>query len=461
MAREGPYFVTEFGDNWTPIGQNDAITWPELAGAFRRRDMASVEGYFRRLQQSGVTVLRLMLEYCHGAHRHLERPVGVFQPNMVRLWDDLFVLCEQYGMRILLTPYDTFWMWLHWAHHPYNQVNGGPCRERSQWLLSLEMRTAIKQRYAFAIERWGGSGAIFAWDLWNELHPAHAANSTAPFADFITDLSEYVRATEMRLYGRSHLQTVSFFGPTLVENAQIADVVFRHTALDFASTHFYERDTIDCPRNTVDPAISTGKLISEALAQIDDLRPFLDSEHGPIHLFKDRHITLPEPFDDEYFRHMQWAHFASGGAGGGMRWPNRHPHALTNGMRLAQAALADFLPLIDWRRFRRRNLNEELGCTHPGLTLFGSGDDGQAVAWLLRTDSLQPDGRLRQDVEPLLTSLTIPGLRPGAYRVTTWDTRIGRAASSTSLQHIAGRAFCTSLPPIATDMAVAVQRCSR
>ena len=69
----------------------------------------------------------------------------------------------------------------------------------------------------------------------------------------------------MRLYGRSHLQTVSFFGPTLVENAQIADVVFRHAALDFASTHFYERDTIDCPRNTVDPAISTGKLISEAL----------------------------------------------------------------------------------------------------------------------------------------------------------------------------------------------------
>ena len=111
VARDVPYFVTEAGGPWTPIGQNDAVTWPELAGAFRRRDMAGVERYFKLLQASGVTVLRLMLEYNHGRHRFLERPAGVFQPNMVRLWDDLVALCERFGLRLLLTPYDTFWMW--------------------------------------------------------------------------------------------------------------------------------------------------------------------------------------------------------------------------------------------------------------------------------------------------------------------------------------------------------------
>jgi len=40
--------------------------------------------------------------------------------------------------------------------------------------------------------------------------------------------------------------------------------------------------------------------------------------HGPIHAFKERGRTLDEAFDDEYFRHIQWAHFASGGAGS---WP--------------------------------------------------------------------------------------------------------------------------------------------
>jgi hypothetical protein len=459
VAHNAAYFATDTGDDWTPIGQNDAITWPELAGAFRRRDMASVEGYFRWLQKSGVSVLRLMLEYNHGSHRHLERPVGVFQPNMVRLWDDLFALCERYGLRMLLTPFDTFWMWRHWARHPYNQLNGGPCAGSGEWLLSQEMRMAIKQRYAFAIERWSGSGALFAWDLWNELHPAHAGNSTDPFADFITDLSEFVRAAEVKRYGRSHPQTVSYFGPTLVENPHIAEAVFRHPSLDFASTHFYERDTIDCPRNTVDPAISTGRLIREALAQIYDMRPFLDSEHGPIHLFHDQRITLPEAFDDEYFRHMQWAHFAAGGAGGGMRWPNRHPHQLTKGMRSAQSALARFLPLIDWQRFRRRNLNDELGSTQSGLALFGCGDEDQAVVWLLRKDNLGPEGTARQDVAPVQTELTVPGLHRGEYRVTTWNTAQGTATGATSLQNLGGDNFCIPLPSFVSDLAVAVQRC--
>ena len=459
MAPKAPYFATEEGDPWTPIGQNDAVTWPELAGLFRRRDLVSVERYFGLLQASGVTVLRLMLEYNHGRHRHLERPAGVFQPNMVRLWDDIIALCERFGLRLLLTPYDTFWMWLHWSKHPYNAQNGGPCRDRSQWLLSPEMRAAIKQRYAFAIERWGGSGAIFAWDLWNELHPAHGGNSTGPFADFIGDLSAFVRAVELKRYGRTHPQTVSFFGPTVVENPQIGDVVFCHPLLDFASTHFYERDTIDCPRNTVDPAISTGKLVREALAQIQDMRPFFDSEHGPIHLFKDRRVTLQAAFDDEYFRHMQWAHFASGGAGGGMRWPNRHPHQLTPGMRAAQGALARFLPLIDWQRFRRQNLNEEAGSGSGDPAVFACGDEDQAVAWLLRRDSVGPDGSLSQDAAPLHTALSLRGLQAGDFRITTWDTCLGHATSVTTLHHQGHGDLCIPLPPITTDVALAVRRC--
>jgi mannan endo-1,4-beta-mannosidase len=457
VAKGAPYFVTEQGEDWTPIGQNDAITWPELAGAFRRRDLPRAESYFAHLQQSGVTVLRLMLEYCHTGHRHLERPVGVFQPNMVRLWDDLFALAERYGLRILLTPYDTFWMWLRWDRHPYNTKCGGPCERSDQWLLSQEMRAAIKQRFSFAIERWGGSGALFAWDLWNELHPAHGGNSTDPFADFISDLSDFVRKEEQRLYGRAHPQTVSFFGPTLVENPHIAEVIFRHPILDFASTHFYERDTIDYPRNTVDPAISTGRLIREALGEIQDLRPFFDSEHGPIHLFKDRKVTLPEPFDDEYFRHMQWAHFAAGGAGGGMRWPNRHPHSLTQGMRSAQDALARFLPLIDWQHFRRRNLNDELRAAPDGVALFGSGDGEQAVVWLLRTDTVGSDGRLQERAAVLPVTVSIPALRPGCYQVTMWDTRRGCAAGSREIAHEGVEALRIETA-ITTDLAFAVRK---
>ena len=121
--------------------------------------------------------------------------------------------------------------------------------------------------------------------------------------------------------------------------------VFRHPALDFHSIHLYEQGTIDRPRNTVEAAVAVGRLMREAMAETPPDRPFFDSEHGPIHSFKDHHRTLPEAFDDEYFRHIQWAHLAAGGAGGGMRWPNRHPHRLTRGMNEAQAAIGAVPPL--------------------------------------------------------------------------------------------------------------------
>ncbi len=460
VAPDAPYFVTEQGDAWTPIGQNDAVTWPDLAGLFRRRDLPAVEGHLRWLRAHGVTCLRLMLEYTHGENRYLERPIGRFQPNMVRLWDDLFALCERQGLRILLTPFDTFWMWIRWGKHPLNRRNGGPCHGSNQWLLCQETRVAIKARLAFAAERWGGSGALFAWDLWNEIHPAHAEDSAEVFGEFIDDVGGFLRDLETRHYGRAHPQTVSVFGPALALDPRVGEAAFRHPALDFASTHFYEKGTIDDPKNTVDAAISAGRLTREALAEIGDLRPFFESEHGPIHAFKDRRKTLPEPFDDEYFRHIQWAHLASGGAGAGMRWPNRHPHTLTHGMRAAQRALACFTPLIDWTRFRRRNLNEELQLSRPSVAGFACGDEEQAVVWLLRRDTIDRRGMISREVEPLSCPVGVPGLGAGNYHVTALDTAAGTATTVCEHAHTGGGVLELRPPPVASDVALAVRRVS-
>lgn len=447
--------MTEDGEPWTPVGQNDAITWPDLRSAFRRRDMAAVEAYFRTLAAHGVTCMRLMLEYCQRESRYLEQPAGRFKPNMVALWDDLFRLAEHYGVRFLLTPFDTFWMWRRWAAHPYNRSNGGPCAAPDQLLLCPATRAAMEARLEFATRRWGGSGALFAWDLWNEIHPAHAGNSAAPFAGFIAGISGFLRQLEIRLHGRAHPQTVSAFTPHIDLCPGIRDSVFRHPCLDFASTHFYEEGTIDFPINTVDAAISTGRLVREALAEIRDLRPFFDSEHGPIHTYKDHHRVLPAPFDNEYFRHMQWAHFASGAAGSGMRWPNRRPHGLTTGMRQAQQALAGFLPLIDWRSFRRVNWNAEIRVSEPACAVSGSGDGDQAVVWLLRSDIIGPKGMLLRDAPPLRPVVRLPHMREGRYRIAAWDTVQGAPAGVIDCVHPGGPLSFTA-PPVATDVAFAV-----
>ncbi|EYD76595.1 hypothetical protein Rumeso_01553 [Rubellimicrobium mesophilum DSM 19309] len=456
VASGAPYFVTEDGAPWTPIGQNDAITWPELEGLFRRKDLLSVDAHLAWLASHGVTCLRVMIEYSQVRHRYLERPAGRFVPAMVQLWDDLFALCERHGLRLLLTPFDTFWMFLHWRHHPYNKANGGPCAKPSQWLTDRAMIEAAKARLTFMATRWGGSGALFAWDLWNEMHPAHMGNDVSRFAPVATELSEHVRALELRLHGRAHPQTISLFGPILDTHPQVADTIFRHPLLDFASTHLYAEGTIDHPRNTVDPAITVGRLVREALGHAPPDRPYLDSEHGPIHTFKDFKKTLPEPFDDEYFRHIQWAHLASGAAGGGMRWPNRKPHTLTPGMRRAQSALAGFLPLIDWPRFRRRNLNEEVRTSTPAVRAFSCADGRQAVVWLLRTDSVaRPSGQLSPDAQALPVTVDLPAMRDGRYRVVAWNTREGRRQATSEAQAQGGALRIEA--SVATDLALAIQ----
>jgi mannan endo-1,4-beta-mannosidase len=457
VSKSSPYFVTDDGKDWHPIGQNDAITWVDLEGIFRRRNLGDVETYLRMLSENGVTCLRLMLEYCQGEHRFLERPVGHFTPNMVKLWDDLFSLCEKYSLRILLTPYDTFWMWIRWERHPYNIKNGGICAKRSQWLLSPEMRKAVKERLAFATARWGGSGALFAWDLWNEIHPAHAGDSAEIFHDFVEDIGGYLRETELRLHGRAHPQTVSIFGPIMEKDERIGHCAFCHPVLDFASTHFYAKGTIDHPKNTIGAALSTGRLTREAISNMKSQRPFFDSEHGPIHTFKDRRITLPEPFDDEYFRHIQWAHFASGGAGGGMRWPNRHPHSLTQGMRKAQHALSKFLPLIDWQRFQRRNLNEEIELSDNAFCGFACGDNEQAVIWILRTDQPRKKGMVDKTLKARSLTIKVPGLRPGYYQVTAWDTSAGCSRTVFELYHDNPDYLSLPVPAVRTDVALALR----
>ncbi len=453
-----PYFMTEDGASWTPIGQNDAVNWPELNGLWRRRDLPGVERHLRWLAAHGVTVLRLMLEYAQDDRRYIEKPVGRWNPPMVQLWDDLFALCEAAGLRILLTPIDSFFTWNRWNAHPWNTANGGPCPSRRKLLTHPGARAAMKARLAFATERWGGSGVLFAWDLYNEMHPAQGeGNAPACFRDYIDDIGPWLRALETRLHGRPHLQCVSVFGPELIWKPWIAEPIFRNRNIDFTNSHFYEEGTIDDPRDTVAPAVAVGKLVVDALGEIDDGRPFFDSEHGPIHSFKDHRRTLPEPFDDEYFRHIQWAHLASGGAGGGMRWPNRHPHVLTPGMRQAQLALARFLPLVDWLQFRRRPLGADLHVA-SGIAAFGCGDAAQALVWLLRREPILPDGCIAQHEAP--ARVQVPGLADGAYEAVLWDTRTGTERGRLTARPEMGR-LTLDLPAFAGDVAIIIQSCER
>ena len=150
----------------------------------------------------------------------------------------------------------------------------------------------------------------------------------------------------------------------------------------------------------------------------------------------------------------------SGGAGGGMRWPNRHPHQLTAGMRRAQRALAGFLPLIDWPRFRRRPLHGEAGVADPvGPALrVRRRAAGGALSAALR--HRRPDGMLDRGGVPDRHDRDAPRHGPGDYRVVAWDTLAGRRARRVGCTTTAGR-WQVRVGRLAGDQAVAVRRLRR
>ncbi len=453
-APGAPYFIDESGKSWTPIGQNDSIAWVDFAGLHEGRDLDAVERHLIYLADHGVTCLRLMLEYAEDPRFFFEQPAGVFNPAMIRLWDDLFALLERTGMRVLLTPMDTFFQWVRWDIHPYNVSNGGPCSDRTRLMTCPATRALIKRRLAFATRRWGGSGALFAWDLWNEMHPVQGEDRLDCFDDYIGDVSPFLRELEFDCHGRAHLQCVSVFGPELRWKPWLNAPIFRHPALDFATTHLYAEGTIDDPQDTVAPAVSVAALMDEALAEIVDGRPLFDSEHGPIHRFKDHGVTLPEAFDDEYFRRMQWVHLASGGAGGGMRWPNRHPHRLTAGMRRAQRSLAGFVALIDWSRFDRRVVTEAISVADPSVLAFGCSNGVQTVIFLLRRTTISPMPAYAAPVK-LEVTIGYGVLSTGDFEATVWDSVAETVFERINLESRNGthRFMVNALPE---DVAIAV-----
>jgi mannan endo-1,4-beta-mannosidase len=464
VAPGGRHFMTEDGAPFLVIGHNEGMPWPTMHHMHREEDLATTEAYIQMLAEHGVTVLRIMLEYCEDEDWFFENPVGQPVPATVLYWDDLIGLCERYGIRLLVMFWDTFFMSRRWEHHPYSAPGSGFDGPGS-FCTSPTALEAQKARIRFFIDRWGDSPAIFAYDLLNEIHP-YWGGSPADQARWLTEIAQFTKGYELERWGKRHLVTVSIFG-AFPETAYL-DLIMRHPELDFVSTHVYIFGLVDNPENTIDGALVMRDAVRHAFSQMDAVRPYMDTESGPIHLFMDLKRTLPAAFDAEYLHNMSWAHLATGGAGSGMRWPFREPHALTPGMHAVQRGMRRFVPALDWVRFSPEPWNHRMrvvareavgnGATDrlPVLA-FGCGDGRQALAWVLR--DLRVIGL--ETVLPAM-DLIMPGLEPGRYVAEFWETyeglKMGEQPFTVAAPGGLTRELRLPLALFVRDLAVAIKR---
>ena len=459
VAPGGRYFMTEDGRPFLVIGHNDAMPWPHMHNLKGEQDTATTKAYIKTLVEHGVTVLRIMLEYCQDQRWFFERPVGKPVPEIVQYWDNLIGLCERHGMRLLVLFWDTFFLSRRWKHHPYSKPGTGFQNQQSM-CTSPEGIEHEKRRIQFFIERWGNSPAIFGYDLFNEIHP-HWGGTPEDQHRWVADMARFVKQQEMERWGKRHLLTVSVFGSR--PEGGYVDLIFRHPELDFATTHVYQSDARDNPKDTVTGALIMQDAVKYAYSQMTDVRPYMDTESGPIFSYMHLKRKMTEEFEVEYYHNMSWAHLATGGAGSGMRWPFRSPHTLSPAMHDVEQGMAQVVSgcNLDWLRFSPQPIDHLLRVVErvdennhepESVIPFGCSDGEQALIWLLRDPGVTERSSHR------LIELLLANLKPGEYVAEFWETysgsKIGRQsviASNDTQQDAHTR---LSLPDFDRDIAI-------
>ncbi|PWK06586.1 hypothetical protein [Tumebacillus permanentifrigoris] len=447
VAPSKRYFQFEDGTPFVIIGANEAMTWPDLDGLYSNTNMKRTEAYLQMLHDHGVNTIRVMAEYSQDGVHNFESPLGTYTPETISYWDQLFQLCEKYDLYVLLTPWDTFWMSKNWDTNPYNAANGGPAQSKHDFLTSPAVRQAQKNRLQFMINRWGNSKHLLAWEILNEADMWWEA-TPVEIREWVDDMSAYVKATEQQKLGKTHM--VTFSTAKAVPDGVLGETVFNHPNIDFANTHLYAEPAVNAPRNAIDAAVSFQQDIRGGQAVMKSPKPFTDTESGPITEWITDHS-----FDDEYFHNMSWAHLMAGGAGFGMRWPYLEPHTLTETMRTYELAMSKFARTVDWTHFASHNIDDQLSVNREDVRAIGSGDESQAIVWLLQDTSKYTYRDLTPDKIQTFkdATLIVKGLRAGRYEVRFWDTYKGELLSSATVPDDQG-SLTIKLPPFSKDLAL-------
>ncbi len=336
----GRYFVHSDGRPFIPIGYNHNPDWPNLIEAnpdSKQYLPSEVDQEMAHLHEQGVNILRMMIETPPSGN--LEQPIGTFSTTHMRWIDTIVLAARKHGIKLLMTPWDTFWMNKRWDTSTYNPALGGPLQSKIDFITSPQIREIQKRRLKFMIDRWGNTGTIFGWELMNEIDIWWGA-TPAQIGSWLDDMSRFVRSYEKQRWGRNHLISASF--ADAMPSGEMGDVAFGAAGLDYATTHLYI-GVSKAPKEPVGPAKTEIRGVRYALGKITDARPYMDTENGPINgWIKDGAL------DDSVFHNMIWAHLASGGAGSGFRWPYRHPHVLSEGMLDSLRAMSRFCEKVRW-----------------------------------------------------------------------------------------------------------------
>lgn len=436
------------GSPFIPIGDHLGLSWGYTRGLFpgdvwdaragifhNFHDQPSYEGppapYFFQLQARGINTMRIFLEFPgldqvgnpdlpRGSY-WLEHPAGTFNPDMRRFLHTLLEHADRYDFHVILSPFDTFlYDDVFSTENPFSTALGGPVADINRFFQSpgvLEMAQRRMDTLIGWVHESPFADRILAWEPLNEwdswewtLSPEHQGQREREMAQravWVTQLARHIREADPgRLIANSSVARDPR-GPA-------ARIAFNSRDFDLQLPHFYTSGSEEPINNPAADrrllaAAQHAALTSYWIESRIDPRPVLDGEWGLTRAHWPGGVpgysgAFTRAEDEGLYRAILWTGFALGQAGAGLRiaTDELQPwfHSLTPAMRQSQQAMAQFVESggFDWSRPRAR-----LGVGASDAVAYASGDELQALAYILRDPAFIPTGSSTLEIADVAT----------------------------------------------------------
>jgi hypothetical protein len=169
------YLRFDDGTPYFALGEN--LSWYDGRGTF------AYDVWLDRLAEQGATYVRLwMPSWAFGLEwlrredgEIVENTLGDYTARMDRAWqlDRVLEAAEARGIQVMLCLQNHGAFSLtnnsEWADNPYNAANGGPLAHPVEFFTNQEARRLFERRLRYVVARWGASGNVLGWELWNEV----------------------------------------------------------------------------------------------------------------------------------------------------------------------------------------------------------------------------------------------------------------------------------------------------
>jgi hypothetical protein len=469
--RDRRYFEFDDGSSFFPIGHNirspfDTRTdeqfpwrqrWPEGSTAYLR--------YFKDMSRNGENFVEvwtaawsLGLEWSPispGYH-------GIGQYNLRNAWemDQVIDAAERHGIyvNVVIHNHGKFSTYVdeEWSHNPFNRAQGGYLTLPDEYFSDPRAIRDFKNLMRYMIARWGYSPHVFAWELWSELNLTgservnHHSHEQPEVVAWHRDIGRWLRTADPY----RHLVSSHVSADYRVQNPDIV----RLPELDFAAVDAYH----DSPE-----ALHIVRLLYETGRYNNAFgKPVLVTEFGG------------QALAQQGYDHIHCAHHAAlwsstclpiGGTPLFWWWmiveeESLYPRyaAVHRFMEGEDRRDPTKLALTPWNDATgdmaddaRIRVSVTPGASGANIAALAYGNDRDVIGWLYLPNRFRKADVSTARAERGAT-LSVVGLRQGAYRVEFWDTTQGQIVESSEVPSQKTAVECP-IPPLVRDIAFKVK----